>query len=271
MYRNQKTGIVGIIITIILLIILVVLSNINVEKFSYVESTASKLVMPIQNGLVFLKNKLEGNSSFFTDLSNLREENQKLKEENSSLEQSLRELEIIKAENATMKEYMNLTEKYVDYKAIPAYIINKDTSNYSNTIVINVGEKEGIKKDMTVIADKGLVGHVIAVDSDSSKVEVIVDPASSVSSTVTTTKDAIICKGTLDSNTTLKATYIPTEANIVEGDNVETSGMGGIYPKGIHIGTIQQVVNTKNPLDRYAIIKTAVDFSTVQTVLVIVN
>ena len=47
--------------------------------------------------------------------------------------------------------------------------------------------------------------------------------------------------------------------------------MGGIYPKGIHIGTIQEVVETKNPIDRYAIIKTAVDFSTIQTVLVIVN
>lgn len=269
MYKNQKTGILGIIITIILLILLVLLSNINVEKFSYVESAASKLVMPIQNGLVYLKNKLEGNSSFFTDITNLKEENQKLKEQNSNLEQSLRELEVIKAENATMKEYMNLSEKYSDYNAIPAYIIDKDISNFSNVMVINVGEKDGIKKDMTVIADKGLVGHVISVDSTSSKVEVIIDPASSVSSTISTTKDAIVCKGTLDSNSTLRATYIPVDATLVQGDNVETSGMGGIYPKGIHIGTIQEVVETKNPTDRYATIKTAVDFSTIQAVLVI--
>lgn len=269
MYKSQKSGILGIIITIILLILLVLLSNINVEKFSYVESAASKLVMPIQNGLVYLKNKLEGNSSFFTDITNLKEENRKLKEQNSSLEQSLRELEVIKAENATMKEYMNLSEKYSDYNAIPAYIIDKDISNFSNVIVINVGEKDGIKKDMTVIADKGLVGHVISVDSTSSKVEVIIDPASSVSSTISTTKDAIVCKGTLDSNSTLKATYIPVEATLVQGDSVETSGMGGIYPKGIHIGTIQEIVETKNPTDRYATIKTAVDFSTIQAVLVI--
>ena len=271
MYKSKKTGVLGIVITIILLIVLVVLSNVSSDKFSYVESVASKLVMPLQNGLVFLKNKLEGNSSFFTDISNLKEENQKLKEENSNLEKSLRELEIIKAENATMKEYMNLTEKYTDYKAVPAYIIDRDSSNFSDTIVINVGKNDGIVENMTVIADKGLVGHVISVDDSSSKVEVIVDPASSVSSTISTTKDAIICKGILDSNSTLKATYIPTEATLVQGDSVETSGMGGIYPKGIHIGTIQEVVNTKNHTDRYAIIKTAVDFSTIQTVLVITN
>ena len=76
---------------------------------------------------------------------------------------------------------------------------------------------------------------------------------------------------TLESNSILRATYIPTEATLVEGDSVETSGMGGIYPKGIHIGTIQEVVNTNNITDRYAKIKTAVDFSSIQTVLVIKN
>ena len=162
MYKNQKSGILGTFLTIILLILLVILSNVNLEKFSYVESIATKMVMPIQNGLVFLKNKLEGNSSFFTNLGELREENKKLMETNSNLEQKLRELEIIKAENATMKEYMNLAEKYSDYKAIPAYIIDKDISNFSHTIIINVGEKDGIKKNMTVIADKGLVGHIIS-------------------------------------------------------------------------------------------------------------
>ena len=69
----------------------------------------------------------------------------------------------------------------------------------------------------------------------------------------------------------LKATFIPTEANVLEGDSVETSGIGGIYPKGIHIGTVKQVVNTKNITNRYAIIETAVDFSKLETVLVITN
>ena len=65
--------------------------------------------------------------------------------------------------------------------------------------------------------------------------------------------------------------YIPTEATLLENDNVETSGIGGIYPKGIHIGTIKQIVNTKNNIDRYAYVETAVDFSKLQTVLVITN
>ena len=154
---------------------------------------------------------------------------------------------------------------------MPAYVINKDISNYSNTVVINVGEKDGIKENMTVIADEGLVGHVISVTDHTSKVQTIIDTATAVTSTISTTKDTIIVQGTLENSGELKATYIPTDATVLQGDNVETSGLGGIYPKGIHIGTIKEVYNTKNPTDRYATVETAVDFSKLATVLVITN
>ena len=124
---------------------------------------------------------------------------------------------------------------------------------------------------MTVIADKGLVGHVISVTDTTAKIQTIIDTSSAVSSIIKTTRDGIIVKGTLDNDSMLKGTYIPTDANLLEGDNIETSGIGGIYPKGIHIGTVKQIINTKNITDRYASIETAVDFSKLETVLVITN
>lgn len=271
MYKKKKTGIIGIIITIIILIFLVVITNTDIAKMSYVENIVSTLVMPIQNGLTYLKGKLTGNDSFFQDINNLKEENENLKKKNSELEQSLREYEIVKSENDTLKEYMNLKDKYKDYTTMPAYVINKDISNYSNTVVINVGEKDGIKENMTVIADEGLVGHVISVTDHTAKVQTIIDTATAVTSIISTTKDTIIVQGTLENSGELKATYIPTDATVLQGDNVETSGLGGIYPKGIHIGTIKEVYNTKNPTDRYATVETAVDFSKLATVLVITN
>lgn len=270
MYRNHKTGILGIVITIIILILIVIFSN-GESNVSFFENAASKLVMPIQNGLTYLKNKISGNDTFFTDINKLEEENKQLQEKNSELEQSLRELENIKTENEMLKEYLNLTEKYGEYKTIPAYVINKDISNYSKTIIINVGKNDGIEEDMTVIADQGLVGHVVSVTDTTAKVQAIIDTASSVSSIMSSTEESIICKGTLDSTTELKAMYIPTDYNIIQGDSIETSGLGGIYPKGIHIGTVKQVESTKNVTDRYAIIETAVNFDKLSTVLVIVN
>lgn len=199
----------------------------------------------------------------------MQEENEKLKQKNSELEQSLRELEIIKSENNTLKEYVNLKEKYNEFQTVPAYVINKDISNYNDTIIINVGSKDGVEVNMPVISEKGLVGHIISVTESTAKVETIIDTASTVSCVITTSRDMLIARGTLNSSSTLKATYIPTNATILEGDKIETSGLGGIYPKGIHIGTIKQVVNTKNITDRYAIIETAVNFEKLETVLVI--
>ena len=268
MHKNKRSGLFGIIITIVILVLIVIFSN-REANTSFFENIANKLVMPMQNGLTYLKNKVSGNSTFFTDINNLKNENQELKEENSRLEQSLRELENIKTENETLKEYLGLTEKYGEYKTVPAYIINKDISNYSKTIVINIGKNDGIEEKMTVIADEGLVGHVISVTDNTAKVRTIIDTSSSISCLMSTNKDSIVCKGTLDSNSELKAMYIPTDANLVQGDSVETSGLGGIYLKGIHVGTIKKIVNTKNITDRYALVETAVDFSKLNTVLVI--
>ena len=245
MYKNKKGGIVGIIITIIILIIIVSLTNVEINKVSKVENIFSAVVMPIQNSLV------------------------KLKQKNSELEQKLREFEIVKSENETLKEYVNLKEKYNNYESIPSYVINKEISNFGSTIIINVGKKDGVEPNMTVISDKGLVGYIISTTNTTAKVQTIIDTATAVSATITTSRDSILVRGTLDANYTLKATYIPTDAKLLQGDIIETSGIGGIYPKGIKIGTIKEIINTKNITDRYAIIETAVDFSKLETVLVI--
>ena len=266
MNKNKKSSIIGIIITILILIILVVVTNNN---SIHIGGIASKIVMPIQNGITYLKNKIIGNNEFFVDIKNLNSENEQLKQANKELEQQLRELEMIKAENEMLKEYANLTEKYSEYSTIPAYIINRNISNFSEDIVINVGSKDGIEPNMCVISEKGLVGYIVSTTDTTSKVQTIIDTSTSVSATVTTTRDSIVCKGVLDSDTTLKAVYIPIDATLAIGDKVETSGMGRIYPKGITIGTIKEVINTKNIADRYAVVETAVDFSKIETVLVI--
>ena len=104
MYKNKKTGIVGIVITIIILIIIVVLSNTDLNKISHIENIFSSIVMPIQNGLTYLKNKVDGNDSFFTDVKNLQAENDELREEgtNKVLEYS-EEIEVLKRDKIYTK------------------------------------------------------------------------------------------------------------------------------------------------------------------------
>ena len=197
MYKNRKTGVIGIIITIIVLGILVLLTNIKTGSVTGIETTFSKIVMPIQNGLTYLKNKISGNNAFFEDINNIKAENEALREKNSQLEESLRELEMIKAENATLREYNNMSEKYSEYKTVPAYIINKDISNLSDTMVINAGSNDGIKENMPVITTEGLVGYVLSTTDKTAKIQPIIDPSSSISASISTSRDGVIVKGIL--------------------------------------------------------------------------
>lgn len=271
MYNHKKNGFLGIIITVIILIILVIVTNMETSKLYNFENVISKIILPVQNVITYLQNKISGNTTFFADMDQLKQENQELKEKNSQLEQQLRELEIIKAENETLKQYQALAEKYQSYKTIPAYVINRDITNYSKILVINVGKDDGVEENMTVIADEGLVGNIISVTSNTAKVQTIVDSASSTSALTSSTRDSMVCKGTIDGTSTLKATYIAIDSNIIEGDSVETSGLGGIYPKGIHIGKVTKVTEGKNKIDKTVEVETAVNFDRLETVLIITN
>jgi len=271
MYKKKKYGILGVIITIIILILLFTLTNTENSNLSYLENLANKLVMPIQNGMTYLKNKTNGNSSFFINLDKVKQENIDLHHKNNEYEEKLRELESIKAENETLKQYLNLTQRYKDYKTIPADVINRDISNYSKTIVINVGSNVGIQENMTVIAAEGLVGHVIAVTENTAKVQTIIDSSSSTSCLLSTSRDSIVCKGVLNDNKNIKAMYIATDATVAQGDTIETSGLGGIYPKGIYVGTISKVENSTDLSNRYALVELGVNFDKLETVLVVTN
>ena len=161
MYKNKKTGMIGIIITIVVLILVVILSNIDLQEIPYMENIFSSIVMPIQNGLTHLKNKIAGNDSFFTDIETLKQENEELKKKNSELEQSLRELEIIKAENR--KDFVSHDLEYYE-KLYDIY--NKDNNMYLFLGKVNLDkiikilnkDKKEITEELKQYEDKEKLG-----------------------------------------------------------------------------------------------------------------
>ena len=256
--KKNKTSLVGTIISIILLILIVILSNIGGASNIFRE-VMSRGFLSIQNGFFAVKNNVFSSQSEKNDIRTLKENNTKLNKENTALKEKLREYEVVKSENEKLKDFMNLKNKYSDYQTVPAAIIEKSITNYDKVVIINSGEVDG------------LVGYIIEVNKKTSKVQLITDTASTVSGNISTAESSILLKGQLDKNDTIKASYIPTEATVLQGDEVYTSGIGGIYPKGILIGKIKDVINTKNESDRYANVETSVNFNKLVNVLVIVN
>ena len=265
MNKGKKTGRIGIIITIVVLIALVAFSNENGNGLDFASNAFNKVIMPIQKIFTSIGNNFNHSESF----DNLRSQNDKLTSQIAELQEQVRELEVIKAENENLKEYVNLKNKFSEYNSIPAYVINRDITNFNDVVTINLGRKDGVVENMTVVADQGLVGHIISVTDNTAQVQTIIDTASSLSCQKSSTGDNIIARGTLEKTNSMKATFIPTSAQVLQGDSIITSGIGGIYPRGITIGTVSKVNETQNITDRYAIIDTAVDFTKLNTVLVL--
>lgn len=254
-----------------ILTILVITTNGNINKFSSIENVFNKIVAPLQNGLINLKNKMAGNNSFFENMDSLKKENEQLKKQNEELQIKIDELQLVKSENEILRKYASLVEKNSGYTTIGAYIINKNISNLSDVFVINAGTKQGVEANMAVIAEEGLVGYVISVTNTTAKVKPIIDAASSVSGLTDSSKTNVIVNGQVESDNELKVCTLQTDEDLIVGDIVETSGLGGIYPKGITIGTIKEIIETKNVTERYAILETKVNFKDLEYVLVIKN
>ena len=268
---NGKNSKVGIIITIILLVLLIIFSNIKNNVWGQITSPFTGIVRSAQGGFYYLKNKIKKNDDYFMSVDELKKENEQLKKENEELKINNMELASVKAENKTLKEYNNLVDKYQDNISIPGYVIQKDFSNYSKTIVVNIGKKDGVEVGMTVVAEEGLVGYVISVEEKSCKVQTIVDTANAVSAEFVNTEKTLLTRGLLDTNSKVKGTYIDNDVVVNEGDTVVTSGIGGIYPKNITIGKVKEIINTKNKSNRYVYIDTAVNFDNLSNILVLKN
>ena len=269
MYKDNKNGKIGIIVTAIILIALVIFSNLDKNIIDKVVNPFTKVTMSVQGGIVYLKNKIAGDEEYFLSLDSIKSQYEQLKNENERLKEENSKLIAVEAENKALKEQMNLASGYSDFEVVPGYVIQKDFSNYSKVVVVNLGSKDGIENNMTVVTDKGLVGYVVSVEDNSCKVQTIVDTANAVSCLISNSEKSLVARGMLESNNKIKGTYIDNDAVINEGDGIFTSGIGGIYPKNINIGKVKEIVNTQNKTNRYVYIETAVDFDNLTNILII--
>lgn len=258
-------------IFIIILFICIGYTNGNNRKVTLVESVFSSMISFPQNVYTYLKNWINKDKDFFDTVAELKSQNENLREENEELNAKLMNYEVILSENSMLKEHVNLMESYPDYNVIVADIINESVSNWEKVFVINRGARDGIKPNMTVVAEDGLVGYIGTVTEVTSKVVSILDPGNTVSSRTTRTRDSVTVKGnsSLMNENKIKLTKIPTDLILVEGDKIETSGLGGRYPKGIPIGEVASFTVKKNPIENEAIVKTYVDFNKLETVAVV--
>ena len=152
-----------------------------------------------------------------------------------------------------------------------ARVIGREATTWSSIVVVDRGAKDGIEENMVVVTEKGLVGHIVEVGPVSSKVQLITDPRSSVGTLVQRAESRVsgLVEGDADNPLMPCMVNIPKTSDVVEGDVIVTSGFGGAYPKGIVVGLVSSIENDTGGLLKICQLEPAVDFRTLEDVMII--
>ena len=201
------------------------------------------------------------------------EENKKLKEDKLGLEGQIRMLEGYKEENESLRKLLELKESRTDCKSTAANVIGKNITTSASVITIDKGTKDGVSKNSVVFVPEGLVGVVFETGYNYSKVKTLFDTEISVSAICLRSGDMGIVEPMNFSSTEEKCSmnYIDRNAKTVVGDIVETSGTGGIFPRGINIGKITEIKEDNRNLTLSASVETEVKVKNLDVVLVTVK
>ena len=202
------------------------------------------------------------------DASNFKEistENEILKRNINNLKKEITDLHEVRLENKRLKELLGFRESK-KRKYIPAMVIARDPFGLRDTIIIDKGKKDNVRKDMVVVSGNGLVGRVRESGQSISRVLLVTDRDSIASAVVQRTRDegAVIGSG---GGLTIK--YLELTSDTGEGDKVVTSGFGGVFEKGILIGAIDSMEIDVSGLYLNATIEPEVDMERLEEVLII--
>ncbi len=193
--------------------------------------------------------------------------------ENERLKARVRELESEKSrlleEEATNKRLRDLMEFRSELapKAITATVIANSASAYFHTLIIDKGRSSGVEKGMAVISPLGVIGQVVSVTNRNAKVLLVTDSHSGVDAMVQRSRARGLVSGSLDNGPVMK--YVKRSDDLKEGDRLVTSGLDGVFPKGLLIGAVSKVNKKNLGLFQYIEVALALDPARVEEVLVV--
>ena len=267
---SKKSIIIFVCITVVVLVI----AAFSIKSGSSPVSNAVGTVFsPIQKGVAFVVNGAKNVTKNIANSGKNARKNKELKEKVLSLESELRMVEGYKTENERLKSLLDLSSSNEKFKSTAANIIGRDSDNLHSTLVIDKGSMHNVKKNSVVMVPEGLVGVVYEVGLNYSKVRTVLDSESYISAICMRSGDMGIVETTeaLSSGGQCSMNYIDKAAKIVVGDMIETSGTGGIFPKGILIGKVTQIKEDSRNLTLNATVEVSVNINSTDIVLVSID
>ena len=258
------------------LVLVLLLGNFIMMAFDAREITSGQRIIRVWSQTVadFVQSPAttisSGISNYFTSIANLRnaqDENTQLKQRVQEMELELKSKEGLTSENERLKALLDLKEQS-KYKVLSAKIIGRDPSVWFDSSIINRGSLDGVKLNMPVVANGGLVGRITAVSPLTAQVDLITRDKSGLGAVIgeigASTALGVVT-GT-SKRDLLEMKYVAGSTEVQEGQAVFTTGQDGIYPAGIKIGDIVQIVSGSATTPHQIFIQAAAKLGSMQEV-----
>ena len=237
---------------------------------------ALTVISPLQEVVSKVTHPIGNFFSTLFRLPSIRHERDVLRERVDALETQLNEGRADQQRLADLEALLGLRESLgPKVETTAAQVIANSVSNFEWTIEIDKGSSDGIARDMPVIASAGLVGHVVQVGANSSRVQLIIDPDSFVAGRLDVSQQTGLLAG--QGNQDLQMSLVESTAEVEPDERVVTAGYKirdvaeSLYPPNVLIGTVSRVLEEDAATEKFVTVRPAVDFSSLSLVLVVLS
>jgi rod shape-determining protein MreC len=238
------------------------------RDYRFYDRVILTLTSPIQTAISWT---LEQGVDFYQGylyLWNVKQQNTRLFEENRKLLGQIANLKEAQNENARLRELLDFREK-MKLETVVARVIAKDVSTEFRAVRLNRGEDAGIRKGMAVITYEGVVGRVLRTTAGTADVVTILDLLSAVDSVIERSRARGVVEGLTDELCQMKFTLRTDDIQV--GDLLLSSGLGGVYPRGVAVGTVSHVKKKQFGITQEVEVKPTVDFTKLEEVMIVLN
>lgn len=242
--------------------------------FSPVTHALGVVATPFRAAASFCVESVQDLKQRIVGYDEMEEKIAELEKQMAELEKQQRNAEAALEENQRLRDLLGLEQAHADFTYASAYVTARASTSWSSTLTLGKGSADGITKEMCVVDQQGdLIGVVTDVAANWSTVTTLIDPEISVGAAIHRTGDAGVLTGDLDAMTRSRCrlSYLSNDAAMEEGDTVVTSGLGGVYPAGLVVGTVIEEGISPSGMERYALVEPAVELESLRQVFVITD
>ncbi|MEO8440487.1 MAG: rod shape-determining protein MreC [Spartobacteria bacterium] len=264
----NRSSIVAIVIFVAALLALLSLGPQATRK---IQATFFQSISPFLKTGSGLERQITSVRAGLKSLEELERDNGTLKVENRSLKATNEALRDVEHEVNRLRHALNYRERSL-FRLVPAEVVSRDSSTWWRTVTINRGSVDGLAPEMPVLTDEGLVGKTTTVSESISVVLLISDENCRVAASVEGTREQGIVTGERISGSLapmLDLNYLSKQAELKQGQKVYTSGVGGVFPSGLFVGTVRSFA--VRALDSQAKLAPAVDMAKLEDVFVVIG